>query len=75
MGDIEEQLAELRQHWGAVYQIRYGNGLWTATRRKNGTTLYSYDPDKLSKKMREDYQRTNPRQLRRAAVMVPPRSR
>ncbi len=56
VGDWEEQLDDLRWHWGEAYKISYFEpDVWLAQRRDNNETLRSDSPVGLLDLIREDY--------------------
>lgn len=52
----EQELADLRHHWGGAYLIQcLGPGVWVAQRRDSRKTLGADSPGGLLTRIREDY--------------------
>jgi len=54
-GAQDEQLATLRDNWGAVYRITVRGDKWTAVRRATRAVIERPNPDALALALREDY--------------------
>jgi hypothetical protein len=55
--DWQEELADLRHHWGSAYLINcFGLGTWVAQRHDSHGTLGSQSAEGLLEAIREDYQ-------------------
>jgi len=53
----EEQLDDLRWHYGEAYLIDCLSGRWIAQRRDSHATMSADGPDGLLERIREDYRR------------------
>jgi len=53
----DEDLAELRHHWGDAYAISIVGGRWLAQRRDTRDTLTAVDADGLYAAISRDYTR------------------
>lgn len=55
MVDRTGELAELRFHWGAAYEIGYGLGQYRAVRRDDRSVVRADSAEQLLVLIREDY--------------------
>ena len=56
MGDYDDDLAELRHHWGSAYRISHpAPDVWLAQRRDTRETLRADSPGELLDLIRADY--------------------
>ena len=56
--DVGRALEALRLRWGDAYDIRFGDGLWTAARRDAPwDEITGQTPDELTAGMRADWAR------------------
>jgi hypothetical protein len=53
--DRTGDLAELRFHWGAAYEIDYGLGQYRAVRRDDRSVVRADSVEQLLAAIREDY--------------------
>lgn len=66
----EEELADLKHHWGEAYNIaRLGLETWVAQRRDSRSTVGAKTPARLLERIRQDYrERPVPRQAGEAGA-------
>jgi hypothetical protein len=58
VGDYDDDLPDLRYHWGSAYLISHPKlGLWIAQRRDTRETLRAESASELLEKIRADYAR------------------
>lgn len=56
-GDVQDELAELRYHWGGAYQFWTAQGTWFAQRADNLRIIRADSPGTLRQKIILDYGR------------------
>jgi hypothetical protein len=52
---LEDELDELRWHWGDAYAINWLGSTWLAQRRDTGATLTADTPEALHERIKGDY--------------------
>ena len=51
----QDELADLRHHWGTAYRISVDRGQWIAARRDTGEALTAGSAGELAELIRTDY--------------------